>query len=86
MTGLPLPRVFPIPPTSSAPDGVTLTPCPSPERPSSRSNYGTGYGQFTANLRLSKTFGFGKEVQGGNFGGGGGVGAGAAAEALAPEG
>ncbi len=37
-------------------------------------NYGTGYGQFTANLRLSKTIGFGKEVQGGNFGGGGGGG------------
>jgi hypothetical protein len=34
-------------------------------------DYGTGYGQFTTNLRLSKTFGFGKEVQGGNFGGGG---------------
>ena len=32
-------------------------------------NYGVGYGQFTANLRLSKTFGFGKQVQGGNFGG-----------------
>jgi len=35
-------------------------------------NYGTGFGQFTTNLRLSKTFAFGKEVQGGNFGGGGG--------------
>ena len=36
-------------------------------------NYGTGFGQFTANLRLSKTFGFGREVQGGgNSGGGGG--------------
>ena len=39
-------------------------------------NYGIGFGQFTANLRLSKTFGFGKEVQGGNAvvaaGGGGG--------------
>jgi len=34
--------------------------------------YGIGYGQFTANLRLSKTFGFGKEVQGGSGGGGGG--------------
>jgi hypothetical protein len=32
-------------------------------------NYGTGFGQFSANLRLSKTFGFGKEVQGGNAGG-----------------
>jgi len=39
-------------------------------------NYGTGYDQFTANLRLSKTFAFGKEVQGGNFGGGGGPGGG----------
>jgi hypothetical protein len=35
-------------------------------------NYGIGYNQFTANLRLSKTFAFGKEIQGGNFGGGGG--------------
>jgi len=35
-------------------------------------NYGTGFDQFTTNLRLSKTFAFGKEVQGGNFGGGGG--------------
>ena len=35
-------------------------------------NYGTGFSQFTANLRLSKTIGFGKEVQGGNSGGGGG--------------
>lgn len=35
-------------------------------------NYGTGYGQFTANLRLSKTFSFGREVQGGGPGGGGG--------------
>ena len=37
-------------------------------------NYGTGFSQFTANLRLSKTFGFGKEVQGGSFGGPGGGG------------
>jgi len=37
-------------------------------------NYGTGFGQFTANLRLSKTFGFGKEVQGGGPGGGPGGG------------
>jgi hypothetical protein len=35
-------------------------------------NYGTGFGHFTANLRFSKTFGFGREVQGGNLGGGGG--------------
>jgi hypothetical protein len=34
-------------------------------------NYGIGFGQFTANLRLSKTFGFGKEVAGGGGGGGG---------------
>jgi uncharacterized membrane protein YgcG len=33
-------------------------------------DYGTGFGQFTANLRLSKTFGFGREVQGGSGGGG----------------
>ena len=37
-------------------------------------NYGTGFGQFAVNLRLSKTFGFGKEVQGGGFGGPGGGG------------
>jgi hypothetical protein len=36
-------------------------------------NYGTGFGRFTVNLRLSKTFGFGKELsQPGGFGGGGG--------------
>jgi len=39
-------------------------------------NYGIGFGQFTANLRLSKTFGFGKEIQGGTFGGPGGRGGG----------
>ncbi len=33
---------------------------------------GTGYNHFSANLRLSKTFGFGKEVQGGGGSGGGG--------------
>ena len=38
-------------------------------------NYGTGFGQFTVNLRLSKTFGFGKQVsRPGSFGGGGGGG------------
>jgi hypothetical protein len=36
-------------------------------------NYGSGFSQFTANLRLSKTFGFGKET-GGNAGGGPGGG------------
>jgi hypothetical protein len=35
-------------------------------------NYGVGFSQFTANLRLSKTFSFGKEVQGSYSGGGGG--------------
>jgi hypothetical protein len=39
-------------------------------------DYGSGYGQFAANLRFSKTIGFGKEIQGGNFGGGGGGGGG----------
>ena len=35
-------------------------------------NYGTGFGLFTVNLRLSKTFGFGKELsRPGSFGGGG---------------
>jgi hypothetical protein len=38
-------------------------------------NYGTGYDQLTVNLRLSKTFGFGKELsRPGGFGGGGGGG------------
>jgi hypothetical protein len=37
-------------------------------------NFGTGYDQFTANLRISKTIGFGREVQGGGTGGGGGGG------------
>ncbi|HZP02080.1 MAG TPA: carboxypeptidase regulatory-like domain-containing protein [Terriglobia bacterium] len=38
-------------------------------------NYGTGFGQFTVNLRLSKTFGFGRETgRSGGFGGGGGHG------------
>jgi hypothetical protein len=47
------------------------------------SNYFTGPGQFTLNLRLSKTFSFGKEVGrrantggGGGYGGGGGGGGG----------
>jgi hypothetical protein len=34
--------------------------------------YLTGPGQFSMNARLSKTFGFGKEVEGGGGGGGGG--------------
>jgi hypothetical protein len=33
-------------------------------------NYGIGYGQFTTNLRLSKTFGFGREGAGSGSGGG----------------
>jgi hypothetical protein len=38
-------------------------------------NYGDGFGQFSFNLRLSKTFGFGKELsRPGAFGGGGGGG------------
>jgi hypothetical protein len=40
-------------------------------------NYGSGFGQFIANLRLSKTFGFGREIsRPGGFGGGGGGGRG----------
>lgn len=34
-------------------------------------NYLTGPGQFSMNARISKTFGFGKEVEGGGGGGGG---------------
>ncbi len=49
-------------------------------------NYGTGFGQFTTNLRLSKTFSFGKEVQGGSFGGGGGGGGGGRGRGLGPGG
>ena len=37
-------------------------------------NYGTGPGQFTTNLRLSKTFGFGKKPEGSRGPGGGGPG------------
>ena len=62
MTGLPSPRISPTPPMSSAPAGASLTPCRWRERPFIPPNYGIGFGQFTANLRLSKTFGFGKEV------------------------
>jgi hypothetical protein len=39
-------------------------------------NYGTGPGQFTTNLRLSKTFGLGRKVGGSSSGGGGGTGGG----------
>jgi hypothetical protein len=49
-------------------------------------DYGTGFGQFTTNLRLSKTFSFGKEVQGGSFGGGGGPGGGGRGRGLGPGG
>jgi hypothetical protein len=50
-------------------------------------NYGIGFSQFIANLRLSKTFGFGKEVQGGNSGGGpGGGGGGGRGRGLGPGG
>ncbi len=37
-------------------------------------NYGTGPTQFSVNLRLSKTFGFGPEIKGGGGGGGGSTG------------
>ena len=49
-------------------------------------NYGIGFSQFTTNLRLSKTFGFGKEVQGGRGGGGGGGGGGHYGRGLGPGG
>lgn len=46
---------------------------PAPGTPPIPVDLGTGFNHFTTNLRLSKTFGFGKEVQGGgNAGGGGG--------------
>ncbi len=37
-------------------------------------NYGSGFAEFTANLRISKTFGFGREVSGGGGGPSGGGG------------
>ena len=46
-------------------------------------NYGIGYGQFTANLRLSKTFAFGKKCKAETSAG---VEVRAVAEGLAPEG
>jgi len=49
-------------------------------------NYGIGFGQFIANLRLSKTIGFGKEVQGGNMGGPGPGGGGGRGRGLGPGG
>jgi hypothetical protein len=49
-------------------------------------NYGIGFGQFTANLRISKTFGFGKEVAGGGGGGGGPQGGGGRRGGLGPGG
>lgn len=45
---------------------------PAPGAPVIPIDYGTGFNHFTANIRLSKTFGFGREVQGGGSGGGGG--------------
>ncbi len=36
-------------------------------------NYGTGFSQFAANLRVSKTFAFGRVSEGGNSGGSGGL-------------
>ena len=69
MTGRHLHQASPTRPTWWSRAGEPSTRCPWRERRSSRSNYGTGYSQFAANLRLSKTFAFGKVSEGGNSGG-----------------
>lgn len=75
--------------SSSIPANVVVTPLgtfdtvPEPGETTIPVNYATGPSQFTLNMRVSKTFGFGKEAQGaggrrpgGDFGGGGGPGGG----------
>jgi hypothetical protein len=52
---------------------AAFNPNPAPGQPLIPINYGTGPGQFSLNLRLSKTFGFG-EKKGGRAGGSGGGG------------
>jgi len=57
----------------------TFNTAPGPNDKLIGPNYGTGPGQFTTNLRVSKTFGFGKKPEragSGSFGGPGGPGGG----------
>ncbi len=62
--------------------GIACTPLgtfntlPAPSEPVLPINFGTGPTLFTMNLRLSKSFGFGKETAGGTSGGPGGYGGG----------
>jgi hypothetical protein len=56
--------------------GAFNTNAPTPGETPIPVNYGTGFGQFVVNLRVSKTWGFGREISGagsqsGNRGGGG---------------
>ena len=66
--------------SQSNPDNVVVTrwgtfdTVPTPGETIIPINYGDAYGQFSLNLRLSKTFGFGREVSGRQHGGGGGGG------------
>ena len=71
----------------------TFNAAPGPSDKLIAPNYGTGPGQFTTNLRLSKTFGFGKKPErssSGTFGGGpggpGGGGRGGPGGGLGPRG
>ncbi len=52
----------------------TFNTAPGPNDKLIGPNYGSGPGQFTTNLRLSKTFGFGKKPEGSRGGSGGGPG------------
>ncbi len=52
----------------------TFNTVPSPNSTIIGPNYGTGPGQFTANLRVSKTFGLGKKTESSSRGQGGGPG------------
>jgi hypothetical protein len=54
----------------------TFNATPGPNDKLIAPNYGTGPGQFTTNLRLSKTFGFGKKAERSSSGFGGGPGGG----------
>jgi hypothetical protein len=65
-----------------------VSPTPAPGEATIPPYYGTGPGQFTTNLRLSKTFGFGKKPEGSRGSGGGprGMGGGGYGRGLAGRG
>ena len=63
MTGLHLPQASPTRPMSSVTRWGTFDTVPVAGETIIPPNYGTGFSQFAANLRLSKTFAFGKEVR-----------------------